>query len=66
VRTADAGRQAGDVDECRRSLNAFAHQIDQVGSTAEIFRVLILRAADRIGRIGGALIGHFDHALRPA
>ena len=59
----DLARQAGHVDQRRRPLDRLAHQIDQVGPAAEIFRVWrSTRKRDRAGNVIGARIAERRHA----
>jgi hypothetical protein len=50
----DLGRQAGHVNQRRGDLDGLAHQVNEVRAAAQVPRIPTLRAADRVGSIGGA------------
>ena len=57
----DRVRERCDVDEGRRPLKGFAHQVDQVGATAEVFGAIDDAELDGGGAVRGAGIGELVH-----
>ena len=59
-------RQPRDVDQPRRALDIFLHQIDQVGAARDEFRRRIGgNLAYRVGDVGCPCILEVDHDLAP-